>query len=90
VASGLGIQDPSPQLDRALSLIDEVVRDPAIVDTRPEPDAILEELADRSPSATRLASLAMRVLRTAVDQRQARHAVSESPRSHFRDGGVTR
>jgi hypothetical protein len=33
----LGITDPSPQLDGALSLIDEVFRDPAVVVNRPEP-----------------------------------------------------
>ena len=79
----LGIPDPSPQLDTALSLIDDVVRDAAIADARPKPDAILAALADRSPGEPRLESLVMRVLRTAVEQRQARHAMSESLRSQF-------
>jgi hypothetical protein len=72
----LGIPDPSPRLDQAISLMDDVVRESKITDVLPTADAVLAALAERSPSKSRLERLANRVLRTAVEQRQARQAMS--------------
>ncbi len=71
----LGIPDPSPRLDQAISLMDDVVREAKITDILPSADAVLAALAERSPSKSRLERLANRVLRTAVEQRQARQAM---------------
>jgi hypothetical protein len=82
--SELQLSDPSPKLDQAISLIDDVVRDATIADAPPTPDTVLAALADRWPSEPRLERLANRVLRSTVEQRQARQAMCDDLRSHSR------
>jgi hypothetical protein len=78
----LGIPDVSVQLDRAIGVIDDVVRVVRSTGALPTADAILAALADRRPSEPRLERLANRVLRSAIEQRQARLAMCrKSPAS---------
>jgi hypothetical protein len=70
------------QLDRAIGVIDDVVRVVRSTGALPTADAILAALADRRPSEPRLERLANRVLRSAIEQRQARLAMCrKSPAS---------
>ena len=78
----LRISDPSPQLDQAISFIDDVIRDAKIAGAAPTPDGVLTALAGHEPAEPRIERLAHRVLRAAVEQRQARHAVCEDLPPH--------
>ena len=77
----LGLADPSPLLDQAIGLIDEVVADATAAESHPTPDAVLAALEDRWPSEAALERLANRVLRTAIEQRQVRQTAYEEQRS---------
>ena len=78
----LGIADPSPQLDQAISLIDDLVRVAKSTAALPTPDAVLTRLADRRRTESRLERLVNRVLGSAIEQRQARQAMCEALKSH--------
>jgi hypothetical protein len=85
----LGIADVSAQLDRAIGVIDDVVRAVQSAGALPTPDAILAALADRWPSEPRLERLANRVLRSAIEQRQARLAMCRKRPDSFPDDDLT-
>ena len=68
----LGIADPSPQLDQAISLIDEAVRTTTGPCSNLGLEALLPAIRDSQPGNSALDRLARRVLRSALEQRQNR------------------
>jgi hypothetical protein len=86
----LGIADVSPQLDRAIGVIEDVVRAVQSTGALPTPDAILAALADRWPAEPRLERLANRVLRSSIEQRQARLAMCRKRPDSLADDDLTR
>jgi hypothetical protein len=78
----LGIPEPSPKLDQAISHMDHTIQNANTPGAPPTPDTVLTALADREPTEPRLQRLALRVLRAVVEQRQARLAVYEASRLH--------
>jgi hypothetical protein len=76
--AALGIPEPSPQLERALAVIDETVRATARADgVTAAPDAVLAAIPPETIGQEGVDRLARRVLRSALEQRQSRKALCD-------------
>lgn len=73
----LGLAEPSPQLDQALNSIEHAVRAAPRSGGTPTARTVLAAIRDSPPAESSRARLAHRVLRSALEQRQTRHARDE-------------
>jgi hypothetical protein len=72
--AGLRIPEPSPSLDHAISSMTRAVRSAAATGSGPPLDALLQDVGDSQPHEPALDRLVRAVLRSALEQRQARQA----------------
>jgi hypothetical protein len=80
--TALGVPHPSPQLDRAIDYIEQAVGTATIASNGvPTPAAVLSALLDNGGEQA-LDRLSRRVLRSALEQRQARKALSDDLLAH--------
>ena len=73
--TALGLAELSPQLDQALNVIEHAIRTAPRAGGTPTPDTVLAAIRDSRPGEPQGDTLAHRVLRSALEQRQTRHAV---------------
>ena len=72
--AGLRIPEPSPSLNHAISSMARAVRSAAATGSGPPLDALLHAIGDGQPDEPALDRLVRAVLRSALEQRQARQA----------------
>ena len=72
--AGLRIPEPSPSLDHAINSMTRAVRSAAATGSGPPLDALLHGIGDSQPDEPALDRLVRAVLRSALEQRQARQA----------------
>ena len=79
----LGIPEPSPQLNRAISCMFRAVCTATAAHSEAPLDAVLHAVRDRQPGEPGLDRLVRRVVRSTLEQRQARRANEGGGRADF-------
>ena len=84
--TALEITEPSPRIEQAIDSIDEAVRTASGSGSNLALDVLLPAVRDGQPGDSSLDRLARRVLRSVLEQRQARQPPGRDQRSRY-DGG---
>jgi hypothetical protein len=77
--TALGLTEPSPRLEQAIDSIDEAAH--TAIDAGGSPQLLLA-VDSGEPGESTLHRLARRVIRSTIEQRQARHAIDDDLRSY--------